>query len=116
MCDRTHFLALSLTSGGFLRMKVQSLWRMSTCVTAPHALHTSSIVSFLVSTMSVSGLLHCPHWTKRLMNPSNSWLSRCVSCAPFTMASPLASSNLVWAPSSVPKYLVVSERAAAGGA
>lgn len=93
-------------------MKVQSLWRMSTCVTAPHALHTSSIVSFLVSTMSVSGLLHWPHCTKRLMKPSSSCVRRFVSCAPFTMANPDASSNLVCAPSSVPKYLVVSGRRA----
>jgi hypothetical protein len=104
----THFLDLSLTTGGFFRMKVHSLWRMSTCVTAPHALQCSSMVSFLVSTISVSGLLHCPHCTKRLMNPSSSWLSRFVSCAPLTIARPLASSNLVCAPSSVPKYLVVS--------
>lgn len=87
---------------------MHSLWRMSTCVTAPHALHLSSMVSRLVSTISVSGLLHCPHCTKRLMKPSSSAERRCVSCAPFTMARPDASSNFVCAPSSVPKYLVVS--------
>ena len=82
--------------------------------TAPQALHCSSMSSFLVTTMSVSGLPHCPHWTNFLMNPSSSPDSLCVSCAPFTMDRPDASSNLVCAPSSQPKNLVVS--ASAGSA
>lgn len=63
--------------------------------TAPQALHLRSMSSFLEMIMSVSGLPHCPHCTNFLMKPSSSCDSLCVSCAPFTIASPEASSYFV---------------------
>ena len=81
---------------------------MSTSDTAPHALHFKWIVSRLLMLITVSGLPHEWHCTKRLMYPSRWFASVSAVCAPFTMhCPPLLESNLVCAPSSHPKYFSV---------
>ena len=83
-----------------MRMKVVSLCLMSTSETKPQALHLSVMVSFLVMLMTVSGLPHAWHCTKRLMKPSRCCERTCAVCAPLTMYVPLLSSHLDTAPSS----------------
>mmetsp|Transcript_11718 Transcript_11718/g.19897 ORF Transcript_11718/g.19897 Transcript_11718/m.19897 type:complete len:234 (-) Transcript_11718:486-1187(-) len=94
-------------AGGFLRMKVVSLWRISTWETFPQALHWRVIFSPFAIPTSVSGFPQAKHCTKRLMKPSRRLSKMALSCAPFTIDVPVFSSNLDCAPNSHPKYFVV---------
>mmetsp|Transcript_4056 Transcript_4056/g.10336 ORF Transcript_4056/g.10336 Transcript_4056/m.10336 type:complete len:333 (+) Transcript_4056:578-1576(+) len=94
------------SSGGFLRMKVQSLWDASASERSPQALQSKMMSAFLSTCIEVSGRRHLGQITNCLTNLCTSSCSTFVSCAPLTVPEPTVGSYFETAPSSTAQYLV----------